>query len=106
MDAKGKVAYRHINGQPVETHRFTVNGRDIAAELMDPLVAKTGDSGAPATPTPGCTVTVRSPVLLMIPLMKSVRVVCGVLAFLTCAGFVQAGEEAIELKKPWVRVRP
>ena len=35
--AKHQIAYRRVAGQDVPTPRLTVNGRDLAAELLDPL---------------------------------------------------------------------
>ena len=34
---KHQIAYRRVAGQPAPTPRLTVNGRDIAAEILDPL---------------------------------------------------------------------
>ncbi len=52
LDEKQHIAFRRVNGHDVEPHRLTVNGRDFAAELIDPLVTSTGPSGTAPVVTP------------------------------------------------------
>ena len=48
LDGEQHIAYRRVGGHEVESHRLTVNGRDFASELLDPLATSPASAVSPA----------------------------------------------------------